>query len=255
MSDDRTDAALRFGELGCRVVPAAGKNPGGYLGKAWQRKATRDPGLISGWWTAWPAANVAILPDRAMLPVDVDVPASFERFQAEHGEAPRTPRYLSGGEGGRERLLFAFPGDEALRRADRKLCDGVQLRWAHNTSLVCIVPPGRNPDTGRELQWTTGLEVPLAPIPPTWLDRVHAHEPSKDPSYWAKLLMRDYQTGCGDTHPNVVGLAAWLMNRLRCGEVVLELLLCWNARHCKPPKPAREIESIVAWVAEREAGR
>jgi hypothetical protein len=70
--NERVAAALRFAALGCRIAPAAGKNPGGYLGEEWQRKATRDPDLIAAWWQAWPLANVAILPDRALLPVDVD---------------------------------------------------------------------------------------------------------------------------------------------------------------------------------------
>jgi len=253
---DRVASALRFAELGCRIAPAAGKNPGGYLGDGWQRKATRDPDLIAAWGEAYPRANIAVLPDRALLPVDVDDPASFERFQAEHGRAPRTPRYPSGGDGGRERLLFQFPGEKALERVDRKLCAGVQLRHSHKTALVCIVPPGRNPDTGRELQWTIGLdEAPLAPIPLAWLERVHTPASAKATSHWAEIVTREYVTGCGDTHPDVVSLAAWLMSKLRCGEAVLELLLCWNLRHCKPPKPAREIESIVAWVAKREAER
>jgi hypothetical protein len=257
VSGARIDAALRFAALGCRIAPAAGKNPGGYLGAGWQHKATRDdPDLIAAWWKAWPAANVAILPDRALLPLDVDDPVSFKRFQTEHGPAPRTPRYLTGGDGGRERLLFAFPGDGVLSRADRKLCDGVQLRWSHNTSMVCIVPPGRNPDTGRELRWTIGLDEALrAPIPPAWLERVTTPKPGQPASYWAEIVTRDYHTGCGDTHPDMLKLAGWLMHRLRCGEVVLELLLGWNERRCKPPKPASEIESLVAWVAKREAGR
>jgi hypothetical protein len=253
---ERTDAALGFVALGCRVVPAAGKHPGRYLGVGWQHKASRDPDLIVAWWRAWPAANIAVLPDRALLPFDVDNPASFERFQAEHGHAPRTPRYLSGGDGGRERLLFAFPGERVLGHADRKLCDGVQLRWSHNTSLVCIVPPGRNPDTGRELQWTVGLdEAPLAPIPLAWLDRTSARKPAKPMSRWGEIATREYATGCGETHTDILEWAAWLMGRLRCGEVVLELLLCWNQKHCHPPKPVGEIESIVAWVAKQEAGR
>jgi len=250
---DRVAAALRFRVLGCRIVPAAGKNPGGYLGAGWQRKATRDPDLIAAWWEAWPRANIAILPDRALLPVDVDDPASFERFQAEHGPAPRTPRYLTGGDNGRERLLFEFPGDEALERADRKLAAGVQLRHSNKTALVCIAPPGRNPDTGRELQWTIGLDdAPLAPIPPAWLEHASAPTAARPSSHWAGIVARQYVTGCGDTHPDVLSLAGWLMSRLRNDEVVLELLLCWNARHCRPPKPAGEIGAIVEWVARRE---
>jgi hypothetical protein len=253
----RPAAARWFAAIGCRISPAAGKNPGGYLGAGWQHKATSDPDLIDAWWQAWPRANVVILPDRALLPVDVDDPPSFERFQAEHGEAPRTPRYLTGGgDGDRERLLFAFPGEEALEHATRTLAVGVQLRYSHNTNLVCVVPPGRNPDTGRELRWTIGLDdAPLASFPPAWLGCVVTPAPARPASHWAGIVSRDYVTGCGDTHPNMVSLAAWLMSRLRCREVVLELLLCWNERHCKPPKPAQEIESIVAWVVKREHDR
>jgi hypothetical protein len=253
---DRARAAKRFAVLGCRIAPAAGKNPGGYLGDRWQHKAIRDPGLIDALWEAYPRANVAIVPDRALLPLDVDDPASFERFQAKYGEAPRTPRYLTGGDGGRERLLFAFPGDEALKHATRKLCDGVQWRWSHNTNLVCIVPPGVNPSTGRLIRWTTDLdEAPLADTPAPWLGCVQERKPAKGSSYWAQILTREYATGCGDTHPDVLSLAGWLMRRLQCGDAVLELLLCWNEHHCHPPKPRSEIASIVDWVKKREDAR
>jgi hypothetical protein len=245
--------AQRLAALGCRVVPAIGKHPGRLLGDRWQHKATRDQGVIAAWFETWPVANIAILPDRALLPLDVDDPASFLRFQSEHGEAPRTPRYLTGGDGGRERLLFRCPSDAALERADRRLCPGVQLRHSNTTSLVCIVPPGKNPDTGRELRWTITLDdAVLAPFPAAWLERATTPAPARPASHWASIVTRQYVAGCGDTHPDVLSLAAWLVGRLHNGEVALELLLCWNEKHCKPPKPAHEIESIVAWVAKRD---
>ena len=252
--NERIASALQFAALGCLIAPAAGKDPGGYLGKRWQRQATRDPDLIAAWWEAWPTANVAILPERALLPVDVDDPSNFERFQADHGQAPRTPRYLTGGGDRRERLLFAFPGDEALEGVGRKLAPGVQLRHSHNTNLVCVAA-WLEPDTGRELQWLIELDEPLAQFPPAWRERANAPKPGKPASHWAGIVTRQYVTGCGDTHPDVLSLAAWKMRNLRCGEAVLELLLCWNNRHCTPPKPIEEVESIVAWVARQEAGR
>ena len=249
----RVASALQFARLGCRIAPAAGKNPGGYLGKAWQHKASRDPDLITAWWEAWPAANVAIIPDRALLPVDVDDTRNFVAFQVAHGGAPRTPRYLSGGDGGRERLLFAFPGDAALEHADRKLTTGVQLRYSHRTALVCIVPPGRNPDTGRDLKWTVGLdEAPLAPIPPAWLERITAVAGRKGADHWANIASQ--KVAKDHRHETMLQLAGYLMARLRNGELVLALMQAWNKCHCVPPKDAAEVESIVAWVAKREAG-
>jgi hypothetical protein len=247
-SSDRAAAAHRFAGLGCHIVPAAGKNPGGYLGRGWPGKATRDPGLIDAWWRAWPAANVAVLPGRALLPIDVDDVESFDRFQAARGRAPATPRYLSGGDGGRERLLFAYPGDAALAGVSRAIAPGVQLRHSATTALVCVVPPGRNPDTGRDLQWKIGLDdCALAAIPPGWLDR--ARETGGQP------LTADELAGVqrkGDRHPTLLRIVASLMARRVDPLVVLELALAYNIARCRPPKPESEVAQIVDWAAARE---
>ena len=252
---ERIDAALAFARLGCRILPAAGKNPGGYVGSGWQRHATTDPGLIRSWWEAWPDANVAIVPGRALLPVDIDDRESFRQFQAERGNAPRTPAYLSGGDGERARLLFRFPGDQALEGVSRKLAPGVQLRHAHNSALICIVPPGVNPDTGRALTWVRGLDTPLAPFPTRWLEEVTAPANGRPLSHWAQIARHRYVTRCGDTHPDVLSFAGWLMRHLKSEDVVLELLLGWNDRHCNPPKPRDEVRAIVEWTAREEARR
>ncbi len=201
---------------------------------------------------------MAILGDRALLPVDVDNPDAFRRFQDEHGEAPRTPRYLSGGDGGRERVLFRYPGDAALARVDRMLTTGVQLRHSNASALVCIVPPGRNPDTGRELEWTVGLDdAPLADIPAAWLTVARpaagalAVTPAGD---WVRVFGRDYAAGQGECHPATMKMAAYLVRKLGSGQLALELMLGWNARRCKPPKPEAEIVEQVRWAVRKEAG-
>ena len=250
-------AALRFAALGCRILPATGKNPGGYLGTEWQHKATRDPDLIAAWWRAWPRANIAVLPDRALLPLDVDDPASFARFQAEHGDAPRTPRYLTGGDGGRERLLFAFPGAAALEHAGRMLAPGVQLRYSHNTNLVCIVPPGRNPDTGRELRWTIGLDEPRAPFPPAWLQAAVA-SPSNGTGRGEHQAPVE-RVPHGQRHPY---LTDWALRLLRGGITDVDTIEFHLAgefeRACvllPPPEPGY-FESLAKWAVEsRIAGR
>ena len=120
--------------------------------------------------------------------------------------------------------------------------------------MVCIVPPGRNPDTGRELEWTTGLDgAPLAPFPSAWLERGHTPQPVRPASEWVARFCHDYTTGCGETHPATMSMAAYLVRKLGSGQLALELLLGWNQRRCRPPKPEAEIREQVLWAARREA--
>lgn len=252
MSADRVRSAFAFAQLGCKIAPATGKNPGGYLGRRWPDKATRDVDLIAAWWEAWPLANIAILPVRALLPVDVDNPDSFRRFEATHGAAPRTPRYLTGGDGGRERLLFAFPGSAALARASRQLAPGVQLRFSHDTNLVCIVPPGRNHDTGRELAWVIRLdEAPLAQIPAAWL-KVAADSPSNGTGGGEHEAPREL-VRYGERHPYLVDFAvrltrAGITDRRR---IEAHLRLEFEVSCVPHPAPARGyFEHLADWAAD-----
>jgi hypothetical protein len=252
------DAALTFTELGCRVVPAAGKNPGALLGEEWQKQASRDPDRIRDWFRRYPQANVGILGDRVLLPVDVDDPDAFEQLQTETVGTPETPRYWTQGGPGRERLLFAYPGDEALAGANRMLAPGVQLRHSNTSALMCLVPPSVHPTTGLGQDYRVRLdEAAFAQIPREWLARVRpaAGPAGKPRSHWVDLVQRHYRTGCGETHPDVVSLAAFLVRKLGSGRLALELLLPWSQVHCHPPKPKEEIVEIVAWAARKEARR
>jgi hypothetical protein len=248
---ERLAAALEFAELGCRAVIVEGKNPGGYLGRQWQQQATRDEHVLRGWWERWPAGNVGIVGDAVLLPLDVDDPASFERFQAEHGQAPPTPRYLTGGAEppGRERLLFKHPGGAI----DPKLADGVQLRRGN---LMSLIPPSVHPETGVEQEWRIGIdEAPFAQIPVPWLERVRrTGRRGRSKSEWAEMFTRTFATGCGETHPSFVSMAGRLVPAV--GAVAaFELLRCWNLEHCDPAKPEGEIHDAIAWVARKELGR
>jgi hypothetical protein len=258
-TNDRLAAALEFAEI-VPVVIVDGKNPGGLLGREWQRKATRDPDKVRQWFATWPDANIGIVPAGELLPVDVDNPAAFERLQGETVEAPPTPRYLTGGGPGRERLLFAQPGARALAGIDdTMIVPGVQLRvpLAGRGALMSLVPPSKHPGTGVTQEWTIGLdEAPLAQIPAVWLDgmRRTPGNPGRSNSEWSAMFKHTFVAGCGVTHPSFVSMAGRLVPAV--GAVAAyELLRCWNIQHCRPPKPEREIADAVKWVAGKELGR
>jgi hypothetical protein len=121
-------AALEFAEIGVRVVIVQGKNPGGFLGPHSEQQATRDPAVLCGWWERWPGG---ILGDAVLLPLDVDNPDSFERFQAEHGQAPPTPPFYTGGSQAIQDALGVLGG--------RALFDGVE----HKVHVRTAEPDGR----------------------------------------------------------------------------------------------------------------
>jgi hypothetical protein len=198
----------------------------------------------------WPQANVGMLGDGALLPLDVDDPDSFRRFQDEHGQAPPTPRYYTGGGPGRERLLFENPGD----LSETMIAAGVQLRGG---VLMSLVPPSRHPVSGVTCEYTIGLdEVPFAPVPAAWLARVRSAVDGWTPTptdTWVERFCRDYVAGGGECHPTTMKMAAFLVHRLGSARLALELMLAWNARRCKPPKPESEIRQQVLWAARREA--
>lgn len=254
--EERIKAAMFFAEFGCRIVAVDGKNPGGLLGLGWQRFATRDPEVIRGWFTKWQTANVGILGDRALLPVDVDDPPGLDRLQRETVPAPETWRYYTGGDDppGRERILFAYPGDDVLARVGRKLAPGVQLRHSHETNLMCLVPPSVHPVTGVVSDWRIRPdEVPLARIPEGWLARIRREpgEPIRSRDEWRAVLTSDHYPD--DRHEVLMSLAAYLMTKFDGDwRIVNDLMLGFNQRHCKPPKPEEEISDIVAWLVVEE---
>jgi hypothetical protein len=248
-------AALEFAALGCRVVIAQGKDPGAFLGRGWQQQATTDERVLRGWWGRWPAGNVGIVGDAVLLPLDVDDPASFERFQAEHGPAPATPRYYTGGAEppGRERLLLRHPG-AAL---EPKLADGVQLRRGN---LMSLVPPSTHPETGVVQEWQIGLdEVPLAQVPSAWLARVVRPNAraARPPSHWSELAA--HAPAVGDRHQTLLSLAGHLVARAVHPRVAAELLCGWAAGRCTVAGERtisdQEVAEAVLYCARKEAAR
>ena len=93
----RLAAALEWAELGVPTIACAGKNPGGHVGRGWQRYATCDPDRLALDWCNWPDANPGIVPGTKRTAGRRRPPDEFERFQSDHGAAPATPRYFTGG--------------------------------------------------------------------------------------------------------------------------------------------------------------
>jgi hypothetical protein len=118
---------------------------------------------------------------------------------------------------------------------------------------------GSTHENGKSYFWFADChpnDTPLAEAP-GWLiellsnvTELAAHRP---PEHWARIIAEGSREGVrNDTCASVAG------HLLRAGvhpSVVLELLLCWNAVHNKPPLPDEEVERTVVSVAARELKR
>jgi hypothetical protein len=145
--------------------------------------------VVSAWWQAEPAANIAIRTGGGLCVVDVD-----EKPGKEGGETlrewcktsgavlPETIEVLTGG-GGRH-LYFAVPKGVPIPTGTDVLGPGVDVRGEGGYVLA----PTSNHKSGRAYEWESSndptddsLTPVLASIPPTLLAALQAKAPRPDP--------------------------------------------------------------------------
>ncbi len=249
MSQSMVEAALAYRSRGWSVVPVrpADKRPAVPWQAYQEQRAHEDE--IRGWFKRWPDANLAIVTGRlsGLVVLDVDPghggDGSLERLISEHGSLPVTVQACTGG-GGRH-LYFRHPGGVVHNQVG--LAPGIDLRG--DGGLV-VAPPSLH-RSGRRYRWVRGCSPAAAepaPLPP-WLLAVARKGAGRGHSreHWRRLTRQG--VGEGERNATVASLAGHLLWRGVDPEVVLELLLCWNARRCRPPladeEVARTVDSVV----------
>jgi hypothetical protein len=158
------ELAARFYVLPVRgKLPAIPERDGGH---GWL-DATTDPDLIRDRWRRYPDAQPAIAcRPSGFIALDVDPRHGdddrLHDLEQRLGPLPRTVRALTGGGG--EHILLKHPAVDLAHDVDRIL---IRDRG------YIVAPPSVHPDTGRPYVWSVDGhpdDVPLAPIPPAWLD-------------------------------------------------------------------------------------
>ena len=125
-----------------------------------------------------------------------------------------------------------------------------------------ILPPSLHV-CGQRYAWLIGLtphDVRPA-LPPEWLIRTITGTGGVNRT-GGRL---DIEHALGDVadgkrNDTATRLMGHLLSRYVDPRVALDLLLCWNAMHCKPPMSEREVKTIANSIAgrelkKREAGR
>jgi hypothetical protein len=248
-SADRRAAAHDYLARGWSVIPllAREKRPLLPWAEFQQRPPTRQE--IDAWFQRWPDANVGVVTGAGsgLVVLDIDVrhggTQSLARLESECGSLPHTVEALTGG-GGRH-LYFAHPGGVVHNRVG--LEPGIDVR---GDGGYIVAPPSVHP-SGKRYAWVAARspgEAPLAPLPPTLLERLVARAGTGHPlAHWRQLVVEWVDEG--ERNNSLASLAGHLLWRGVDPVVALELLLCWNARRCRPPLADDEVAQIVDSIA------
>ncbi len=250
--DDPTNlaAALAYAGRGWSVVPLVPREKRPLI--AWtphqEKPAAEDE--VRTWFSRWPGANVGVVTGAVsgLVVLDIDPQhdgeESLAKLEAEHGPLPGTTMAVTGG-GGRH-LYFIHPGGVVRNKVG--LAPGVDLR---GDGGLIVAPPSIHPSGGR-YAWAPGHDPNAAPPArmPAWLlARVRGHpDQSGHPlAYWRGLVREG--VGEGERNNAIASFAGHLLWREVDPEIVLELMLSWNAARCRPPlsedEVVRTVESIV----------
>jgi len=232
-----------------------GKHP---VEKRGFHKATTDPEAIESWWatTVW---NIGIRTGdlSGLVVLDVDPrhggDRSLSELEGQHGPLPTTWRSLTGGNG--QHILFAHPGGYIKSIAgafgpglDIKADGGfiVAPPSLHISGRRYAISPDHHPEN-----------VELAPLP-DWLMaglNIKLRRKSSANSSVDWQAFANDPIVKGERNSALARLAGLLWRQLtQYPDLVLELVLAWNAKFCRPPFDEREVERIVSSIGQYDTG-
>jgi hypothetical protein len=243
-------AAIACRARGWSVIPLAAKGKHPIIRWLAYQHALASEAEIREWFAQWPDANIGVVTGAISKLVVLDVDPrhggdeSLSRLEKLNTPLPRTVEATTGG-GGRH-VYFLHPG--GIVRNKVSLVPGVDLRG--DGGLV-VVPPSIHP-SGRSYVWRESRHpdaIPLAMMP-DWLNRFirgTSASPGHPLSHWRRLVANGVKEG--ERNATIASLAGYLLWHDMDPQVVLDLLLCWNAERCQPPLAAEEVAATVESIS------
>lgn len=226
------DYALRYAELGWRVLPVVGKRP---RIKNWTKAASTELTAIRKWFPKdW---NIGIAPGRASGIVVVDVDPrnggdlTLKRWERELGVLPETVKAKTGG-GGVHLVFRWFPN------ARNDSSDGVDFLA---DGKMFVVAPSVHPGTGAVYEWASDpFDQSPAELPEPWQRHFSGRKTSAQAESAAVVA--------GSRNDHLASLAGRLKAEGAGPTLIRNKLLEYNATECDPPLPDDEVLAIAASI-------
>lgn len=223
--------------------PSPGKHP---LTPHGVKDATTDLDQVQAWWLEWPWANIGIATGSQSGIAVIDVDERAGGFLSLSQIAPMLPETLTVQTGGGLHWYLAV--QEPIHT--RQIAPGIELR---GDGSYVVAPPSRHAN-GRDYQWIRN--APIAPMPPALAAAKDSAKATRNGritvepmGHWVADLLRSDITE-GQRNTTLTRLAGYLRNTLPY-VVTLQILREWNAAHCFPPLPEREVVQVVEGIYRR----
>jgi hypothetical protein len=179
----------------------------------------------------------------------LDGEASLRQLEAAHGQLPNSVEVITAR--GRH-IYFKYP-QVPVRNSAGKLAEHLDVR---GDGGYVLAPPSLHP-SGRRYHWSVDSAGAFAEAPAWLLDKIT--EPMNNgagatpPAQWRALVGSAVSEG--KRNDQLARLSGYLLRHFIDPIVALELLQSWNATHCQPPLPDREVFSIVDSISRLELKR
>ena len=281
-SVDLIGYALWFAQLGMAVLPlhrpvtrdgnrpcscgrndctSVGKHPYAPLAPKGVNSASADPDTIRRWFSDGDGElnlGIATGSRSGIVVVDIDPrhdgDEALADLERQHGELPRTWRFLTGGGG--QHIVFRHPGGSIPNTAGA-VGKGIDVRGEGG---FIVVPPSFHA-SGRRYAISVDHypdETDLADVPEWLLKLLRApaekrRPVAKTPEHWRQVACSRVSEGARNN--TLTSFAGHLLRNRIDGRIALELLQSWNMARCCPPLPEAEVERIVRSIAAREVLR
>jgi hypothetical protein len=247
-------SALDYARIGWSVIPIVERGKRPLVRWAPYQNSRATEAEIRQWWSQWPNANVGVITGSIsnLIVLDVDVrhggDDSLADLERRHGAFPKSVEAITGG-GGRH-IYFRHPAGTVRNKVG--MAAGLDLRG--DGGLV-VAPPSIH-TSGRRYAWRKSHDpsnTPMLAIP-GWLLRLATEEsgPHGHPlRHWRDVVATGVTEG--ERNTTIASLAGYLFWHGLDPQVVLDLLLCWNAERCRPPLPEDEVARTVVSIARLHA--
>jgi hypothetical protein len=239
----------------CNEKP--GKHPLGSLAPHGHLDATRDPAVVTKWWTLHPKANVGVRTDEGLAVIDLDGAAgalSWDELRAGR-DSVDTVVAQTGGDG--RHLYFTAPPFPKGRRV--ALWPGLDLRADGG---YVVAPPSMH-ISGKQYVFeasSTPVRVPIAPMP-DWLHEafcariLELSKTKSKPAGKAAAPARPLSPH-GERNAYLTSCAGRLRRQGQDAASILKHLQLHYDLDCahEPPMGAEELKAIAASVGKYPAG-
>jgi hypothetical protein len=230
-----TDGARTSCSCKAPACGAIGKHPRTRNGFS---DATTDTQAIERWWSMWPDSNIGGIPASAgLVAFDLDTDATITSARALGLFAEPTMEVRTGNG---SHLYF-----QSRPFASGATIGGIVVRSGHG---YVMLPPSLHA-SGKRYEL---IDLPALPLPPLALAEAEKAHSSSGARERVLLAASTSRIAPGDRHASLLALAGSLASSQVQQQIAVQLVQDANIARCDPPKPASEVENIVAFAYGKE---